>query len=357
MSLQGFFIIYLLPLSVVVGYLLGGWFTFLTPLMVFGLIPLLDVLLGVNTRNPLEQDEKRLTARMEYRYVTWFCVPLQLGLVLWGAWVVTHRSLSPLELAGFVFSMGISSGAMGINVSHELVHRIDNRLEPFLGRLMLASVCYIHWAIEHVRGHHRNVATPLDPATASLGESFYSFWPRTILGGLRSSWNLEAARLERKGQRVWNPGNTLLCSFAAEILILVGLGWAFGVGAILYFLVQSFVAVSLLEVVNYLEHYGMQRRLLENGKYEKVTPLHSWNSSHWVTNYFLFNLQRHSDHHARPNRRYQVLRHFGESPQLPNGYAGMVLLALCPPLWRKVMDNRVEEFHRQAEVQAGEGLP
>jgi len=331
MSLYRYFIIYLLPLSVWAGYMLGGLYNFMTLILVFGLLPLLDAVLGINTRNPAEKEEEGLAAESSYRYVTWVCVPLQAVMVVWGAYVVTQKPMTSLEMAGFVLSLGVSSGAMGINVSHELVHRINNRLEPFLGRTMLATVGYMHWASEHVKGHHRNVATPLDPATARLGQSVYSFWPQTVAGAWKSAWEIETGFLKRKGKKVWSPSNPLLWEISAEIALVIALWWLFGFGAVIFFVVQAFIAISLLEVVNYLEHYGMERKQLEDGRYEKVNPQHSWNSSHWMTNYFLFNLQRHSDHHASPQRRYQLLRHFDQSPQLPNGYAGMVVLALIPP--------------------------
>lgn len=337
-----FFIIFLLPLSVIIGYLLGGPFTFLPVVFVFGLLPLLDFLLPLNTRNPTESEAKELSDTRAFRFITWACMPVQVLLVVWAAHVATHRALSPLEWVGFTLSVGITSGALGINVSHELIHRIDNRLEPFLGRIMLATVCYLHWAIEHVRGHHRTVATPEDPATARRGESLYAFWPRTVFGGLRSARRLEQDRLARQGGGTGVLRNAVDRYILIELLILAGLWLWFGFGAVLFFLAQSFIAVSLLEAVNYLEHYGMERKRAEDGRYEKVRPEHSWNSGHLLTNYFLFNLQRHSDHHYRPNRRYQILRDSRTSPQLPNGYAGMVLLTLLPSLWRRIMDRRLE---------------
>jgi alkane 1-monooxygenase len=337
-----FCIIFLLPLAVVVGYFMGGGYNFLAPVLVFVLLPLLDLLVGENTKNPKEEEEEGLSDDRAFRLITWVCMPVQVMLVLWGAYVVTHRSFSPFELTGFVLSVGITSGALGINVSHELIHRVNNRLEPFLGRVMLATTCYLHWAIEHVRGHHRTVATPEDPATARRGESFYAFWPRTVINGFRSACQLEQDRLARQGGSTGPLQNAVFKYLLVELLILVGLWWSFGFGAVLFFLAQSFVAVSLLESVNYLEHYGMERKRLPDGRYEKVQPEHSWNSGHRLTNYFLFNLQRHSDHHYRPNRRYQILRDSRRSPQLPNGYAGMVLLTLVPPLWRRVMDKRLE---------------
>jgi len=285
-----FLSIYILPLSVLIGYGLGGAYNFLALVFVFGLLPLLDVLVGKNTRNPSEQEEETLSESRVFRFITWACMPVQVILVVWGAYVVTHQSLTPIELTGFVLSVGITSGALGINVSHELIHRVNNRLEPFLGKIMLATVCYLHWAIEHVRGHHRTVATPPDPATARRGESFYAFWPRTVLGGLQSAHQIEADRLARQGKQPGRLQNAVHRYVAIELVIAAALWWSFGFGAVLFFLAQSLVAVSLLEAVNYLEHYGMERRT---------------------------------------------------RPQLPNGYAGMVLLALVPPLWRWVMDKRL----------------
>jgi alkane 1-monooxygenase len=351
MSPYRYLIIYLLPVSVWAGTMLGGLYNYMTLVLVFGLLPALDAVLGIDTRNPTQEQEEALLAEPSYRYVTWFCAPLQVAMVVWGAYVVTRRPMSVVELVGFVLSLGVSSGALGINVSHELVHRINNRLEPFLGRAMLATVGYMHWASEHVKGHHRNVATPLDPATARQGQSFYSFWLQTVKGAWKGAWEIETGFLKRKGKKVWSFSNPLLRYFAAETALVIALAWAFGFGAVIFFVAQAFIAISLLEVVNYLEHYGMERRRLEDGGYEKVNPQHSWNSSHFMTNYFLFNLQRHSDHHASPQRRYQLLRHFDQSPQLPNGYAGMVLLALVPPLWRGVMDPRVES-HRKRLAEA-----
>lgn len=347
MSSLPFCIIFLLPLSVVLGYSIGGVFNFSALVLVFVLIPLLDVLIGENRRNPTTEEETSLSERRAFRFVTWACAPVQVLLVVWGAYVVSHRSLGAVELTGFILSVGISSGALGINVSHELIHRVNNRFEPLLGRIMLATVCYLHWVIEHVRGHHRTVATPDDPATALRGESFYAFWPRTVVGGFRSACRIEADRLARQGMRPGGPRNAVHLYVALELVLMAALGWVFGWGAVFFFLAQSFVAVSLLEAVNYLEHYGMERKRLEDGRYEKVAPHHSWNASHRVTNYFLFNLQRHSDHHYRPNRRYQILRDFRKSPQLPNGYAGMVLLALVPTLWRRFMDGRLEAFRKE----------
>ncbi|MCU0576934.1 MAG: alkane 1-monooxygenase [Desulfobacterota bacterium] len=351
MSTLPFYLIVLVPFSVVLGYSLGGAYTFLTPVFVFGVIPVLDLALGMNTSNPDAEQEEALKERFSYRIITMLCAPLQVGIVLWGVWVISRGTLTPLEAAGFIFSLGVSSGVMGINVSHELQHRVNRSLEPFLSRVMLWTTLYMHWAIEHVAGHHRSVATPEDPATARLGENFYTFWFRSVFGGMKSAWGIEASRLRRKDFRVFSVHNRLLWYGLAQVMLIAGLYVVFGMHAAVSFVIQAFIAFSLLEIVNYVEHYGLLRSTMPDGRYEPVTFVHSWNSSNWLSNRFLFNLQRHSDHHYKPERRYQLLRHFDGSPQLPTGYAGMILLAAVPPLWRMVMDRRVHAY-RMAEKRA-----
>jgi alkane 1-monooxygenase len=344
MSVLSYCLIFLVPLSVVPGYLLGGMYTFLTPFFVFGVIPALDVVIGISKDNPTPSQELDLKEKTAYRMITIMCVPLQVTMVCWGAWIVSHRTLSPFELAGFVCSMGVSSGVMGINVSHELQHRVNGKLEPFLSRIMLLTVLYMHWAIEHVAGHHRNVATYEDPATAHLGESFYAFWFRTVFGGMVSAWKIEKARLHKKEVPVVSVRNRMILYIVSEVIFTGMILALFGFTAVAYLILQGVIAFSLLEVVNYIEHYGLLRNRKSDGGYEPVSFLHSWNSSNWLSNRFLFNLQRHSDHHYKPDRRYQVLRHYDESPQLPTGYAGMILLAVVPPLWGLVMDHRVQKL-------------
>ena len=349
---MSFYIIFLVPLTVVVGYYLGGVFTFLTPVIVFGVIPLFDILIGVNKENPPPEEEAALSDMLFYRIITMLCVPVQVIMVFWGAFVIARGVLTPMEIAGFTISMGVSSGILGINVSHELLHRVNLKIEPFLSRIILWTVLYMHWAIEHVAGHHKNVATPMDPETARLSESFYAFWFRTVFGGMRSSWNIEVTRLKKKNLRSISVNNRIILYAFSEIILLAGLFTVLGLSALAYFIFQSIVAFSLLEIVNYVEHYGLLRVKDSNGRYEPVTFVHAWNSSNWLTNRFLFNLQRHSDHHYKPDRRYQILRHFDDSPQLPTGYAGMIVLAAIPPLWRVVMDRRVKYYRIMEKSEA-----
>jgi alkane 1-monooxygenase len=329
----------------------GGVYTLIAPLAVtFVAIPIVDALIGVDTRNPSESPPSPLQAAM-FRLATWLALPLQSFVLVWGATVVTKPSVSGVELAGAIVAVGMTGGIIGITVAHELVHRL-NRVDRALGNALLVLVCYLHWATEHVAGHHKRVATPEDAATARLGESLPSFLLRSTGRGFSSSWRIEQARNARRG--IQSPlRNPVLWGVLASCSVGVALGLVFGPRAVWFFFAQSVVAVAFLETINYIEHYGLERRQLRPGVYERVTPVHSWNASHWLTNVLLFNLQRHSDHHAWPARPYYKLRHRPDAPQLPTGYAGMALLAMVPPLWRRVMDPRVAEHRARLAATAG----
>lgn len=335
-----YLVVFVIPAALAAGFLEGGVWLYLVPVIAFVLVPLLDLVLPEDTRNPSPDIETELEERKAFRLVTWALVPVLWGATLWGAWTFVEGNLAAWEAVGLVLSTGIAGGAGGINFAHELGHR-PNRFERGLSDLLLWTVWYSHWRVEHVQGHHANVATPGDPATAKLGQSFYGFWLQTVAGTLAGAWRIESRRLERLGKPTWHPGNRVLRGLATQLTLAVAAWWWLGPEGVIFYCLHSVIGFSLLELVNYVEHYGLQRRETSPGRYEPVTPLHSWNNSSRVSNWFLINLQRHSDHHAAPQRRYQSLRHHDESPQLPTGYAGMILLALVPPLWKRVMDPRV----------------
>lgn len=337
-----FGVAYLVPLLMVPGCLLGGLAWFSVPVFVFVLIPLLDALLGTWLYNPTAQETETLLASRGFQLMTWAYVPIQVGLVLWGAAHIT--SGSGFERIGMTVSIGICTGAIGINLAHELMHK-TSRFERTLSQILLLMVCYMHFYIEHLRGHHRQVSTPSDPASARLGESFYRFYLRTVVGSWRDAWALERQRMLKKKLPWWQ--HQMYWFTLLPLLLATALYVAWGPAALGFYLAQSIVAFSLLEVVNYVEHYGLQRREIRPGVFEAVNTSHSWNSNHLLTNCFLFMLQRHSDHHAHQSRRYQILQQFDTSPQLPAGYATMILLALVPPLWRKVMDPKVEAYRAE----------
>ena len=323
--------------------------------VVFGVIPLLDFVVGRDPANPDERDEvPALEAQGYYRLLSLATVPLLLAMLVWSAWIfVSYAGWSWVGQLGWVLSVGTVMGAIGITVSHELIHK-DATLEQNAGGLLLAAVCYAGFKVEHVRGHHVHVSTPEDASSSRFGQSLYAFLPHAYKHNFLNAWRLEAERLQRRGLPALHWRNELIWWYAISALLLLGFSLAFGWLGALFFLGQALMAFTLLEIVNYVEHYGLHRRKLDNGRYERTTPHHSWNSNFLLTNLFLFHLQRHSDHHAYAKRRYQVLRHFDDSPQLPNGYAGMIVLALFPPLWRAIMDPKVRAYYAGEEHQLSE---
>lgn len=326
--------------------------------VVFGVIPLLDFIVGRDPANPDECDEvPALEAQGYYRLLSLATVPLLLAMLVWSGWIfASYEGWSWVGQLGWVLSVGTVMGAIGITVSHELIHK-DPTLEQNAGGLLLAAVCYAGFKVEHVRGHHVHVSTPEDASSSRFGQSLYAFLPYAYKHNFLNAWKLEAERLKRRSLPALHWRNELIWWYAISALFLLGFTLALGALGALFFLGQAFIAFTLLEIVNYVEHYGLHRRKLDNGRYERTNAHHSWNSNFLLTNLFLFHLQRHSDHHAYSKRRYQVLRHFDDSPQLPNGYAGMIVLAVFPPLWRAVMDPKVRAYYAGEEHQLSESQP
>ncbi|HSX68230.1 fatty acid desaturase [Nocardioides sp.] len=319
----------------------SGWL-WLTPLMFFAVIPLLDLVAGYDDTNPPEEIIEALENDRYYRWVTYLYLPVQYAGFVLAMWYLATADLSVADKVGLAISIGVVAG-VAINTAHELGHKKESH-ERWFSKIALAQSFYGHFYIEHNRGHHVRVATPDDPASSRMGESVYRFWPRTVLGSLTSSWHLEAKRYQRKGTHPFHLGNDVLNAWLMTVVLWGGLTLWLGVGILPYLVLQGIVGFSLLEVVNYMEHYGMLRQKVgtpERQRYERVAPSHSWNSNNIATNVLLYHLQRHSDHHANPTRRYQTLRDFREAPVLPTGYTGMIVVALFPPLFRKLMDKRV----------------
>ena len=320
-----------------------GVFWWFGPMFVFGGMPLLDTLVGTDNSNPPEAVIKWLEADRYYRWCTYLFIPLQYVSLVFACWHWTHGSLSVVDKIGLAISVGCVNG-IAIADAHELGHKRE-QLERWFAKIALAPTWYGHFYIEHNRGHHVRVSTPEDAASARLGETFYTFLPRSVVGSLRSAWGLERVRFDRNGRSMLSITNDILNAWVLSLVLWVVLVVVFGPSILPWMLIQAVVGFSLLEVVNYLEHYGLLRQKREDGRYERIQPYHSWNSNIVASNVFLYHLQRHSDHHAHPLRRYQALRHYDTAPQLPAGYATMILLAITPPLWFKVMDKRVVDHY------------
>jgi alkane 1-monooxygenase len=315
--------------------------TLLVPLVIaYGIIPILDDWIGEDLNNPPEEVVPLLESDPYYALMTYFTVPLHVLTLCLTAWFV---SVTPLSLIGIMLSAlvcGLSNG-FAINTAHELGHKYGNPLSLNFAKLALAVPFYGHFNVEHNRGHHRWVATPDDPASSRLGESIYRFALREIWQTWRRGLELEKDRLKKRKQSFWSPKNQVLQSYLLSVLIQGGLVFTFGGIMVLFLVIHNFFAWFQLTSANYIEHYGLLRDQKESGGYESCKPHHSWNSNHSLSNLTLFNLERHSDHHANPTRSYQSLRDFPDIPRLPNGYFGMYLLAYVPRLWFKVMDQRV----------------
>jgi alkane 1-monooxygenase len=313
------------------------------PALVHGIIPALDKAIGEDASNPPESAVKSLEQDKYYNRIVKAFIPTQYAMTVMGAWLASRKNTPLEDKIGLTLTVGAING-VGINTAHELGHK-SSKLNKLMAMAALAPTGYSHFVVEHNFGHHKRVATPEDPASSRMGESFWKFLPRTVLGGIKSSVNIEKARLARKGKGFWSLDNELLQGWAMSAGLFSATTLVCGPRAVPFLAAQAVYGASLLESVNYIEHYGLLRQKDSKGKYVRTQPEHSWNSNHIVTNLFLYQLQRHSDHHANPQRSFQALRHFEKAPQLPSGYASMLLPAYFPQWWYDTMDKRVIDHY------------
>ncbi|MBO6152555.1 MAG: alkane 1-monooxygenase [Acinetobacter sp.] len=318
-------------------FALGG------PLLLHVIIPSIDAIVGTDNNNPSDDQISSLVADPYYDRIVKLFIPLQMAVNVFAGYVVSRKSTSLLDQILLGVSMGAING-IGVNTAHELSHR-PNKKDHYLSHATLMPLFYNHFRVEHPYGHHKRAATPEDPASSKMGETFYEFWPRTVLGGLKSAVEIERNRLKRKGLSFFSPQNELFQGWAMSAGFHATMLKLFGKDIIPYLATQAFYGVSLFEIINYIEHYGLMRDQKEDGSYARTMPEHSWNNNNITTNLFLYQLQRHSDHHAYPTRPFQALRNFEQAPELPSGYATMLLPALVPSLWFKMMDKRVFDHY------------
>lgn len=346
-----YLIAYIVPLTVFCALWFHGPWVFSALILAFAIIPLLEFFLPGTTENLSEEEEAEQLAKPHFDVILYLNVPMYFGLIGWFFWQIGlfargELALEAWELVGLTLSMGVFVGTIGINVAHELGHR-DKRYEQWMAKMLLLPNLYMHFFIEHNRGHHLYIATDKDPASARYNESVYAFFWRSVTQGYLSAWRLEAKRLARTGEAFWGQRNEMLVFQFVQIAWLAAVGLLFGALALGLAVAMAVIGFLMLELVNYIEHYGLRRQKLPSGHYERVQPWHSWNSNHEAGRIFLYELTRHSDHHYKASRKYQVLRHFDASPQLPHGYPACMLLALVPPLWFRLMNPRVEALRAQ----------
>ena len=341
---------YILPASAVVSFTSEGWLTFLPLIIAFGLIPGLELLIRPDNSNISEMEEELRKKDRLYDWVIYLVMPLQWLMLLWYLLSIDQVAFLSVSWWGRTIGMGLLCGVMGINVAHELGHR-RTAFEKFLAKGLLLTSLYTHFYIEHNYGHHKNVATPEDPASARKGESLYAFWLRSIVYSYLEAWQIEIRRLQRKKRHFISPANEMLRFTLLQILLILTVYLIFGLQVMIGFLLAAFIGMLLLETVNYIEHYGLHREKVNDRRYERTTPVHSWNSNHVIGRLFLFELSRHSDHHAWPHKPYQLLNSYDDSPQMPTGYPGMMLLSAVPPLWFAVMHPLINKKPRELRGQ------
>ncbi len=339
---------YIIPLSIFPALYYAGWMTFLPIVIGFVGIPLLDSLVKGTATNFNETEEAVKLKNRFFDVLLYLNVPILYAMLACFFYMLTQGIYEIYELIGLTVSVGLILGTTGINVAHELGHR-TTAFEKFLAKALLLPSLYLHFVIEHNRGHHKNVATDLDPASSRLNESVYAFWWRSVTGGYVSAWKLENERLRKIGAPVLSLKNEMIRFQIIQIAYLAAVGLIFSWAIVPFAIYAAIGGFLMLESVNYIEHYGLRRRQKASGRYENVQPIHSWNSDHEIGRIMLYELTRHSDHHFKATRKYQVLRRFEESPQLPHGYPASILLSLVPPLWFKIMNERAMKFQENLQ--------
>ncbi|MEQ8926319.1 MAG: alkane 1-monooxygenase [Fulvivirga sp.] len=338
-----YFFVYLLPVSVYFAFNTTGLLTFMPIVIFFGIVPLLELFVKPDSANmdkKIAHDEKN---KVLYDWILYLSVPVQIAFLIYFLFIIQNTAFGSIEFVGRILSMGLMCGVLGINVGHELGHR-HSRIEQFLGEILLLTSLDTHFLPYHNGGHHRNVATPNDSATAKKNELLFTFWITSHFGSYIEAWNLENRRMRKLNKSVLSLKNRMVGYSIANIILLVTIYFIFGLNVLIGFIAAAVIGILLLETVNYIEHYGLLRKKSESGVYELVKHQHSWNSDHPIGRALLFNLSRHSDHHYNGSKKYQILDSVESSPQMPTGYPGMMVLAVFQPLWFMVMNKQLNKY-------------
>jgi alkane 1-monooxygenase len=326
----------------------GGAWVIIAPLYVFAFIPILELILPFSEKNMSKAEEEVAKKDITYDLVVYSVVVLQYALLFYFLNRIGDGTLRWWEIGVMIFTFGIACGVLGINVAHELGHR-NSWYEQTLSKMLLLTSLYMHFFIEHNRGHHKNVSTDEDPASSRYGENIYAFFIRTVRDSWFSAWHIESERLKKANIPFWSFQNEMLMYQFIQVGFLAVIAFIWGWKVMLFYTASAIVGFLLLETVNYIEHYGLRRKKIDGEYYEKVMPVHSWNADHPIGRIMLFELTRHSDHHYMASRKYQVLRHFDNSPQMPTGYPGMMVLSFFPPVWFAIMHKQLAKYKATAE--------
>lgn len=329
-----------IPVAAMISIFLKGVWVFFTPFYLFVMIPILELLLTQNTTNYTKEEIKNKKVNSLFDWMLYLNLPIVYCLLLWAIIEVSLNPLETYEFVGIMISVGLVLGANGINVAHELGHRLTTK-ERFLGKILLLPSLYMHFFIEHNFGHHLNAATKEDPATARYNQSLYSFWVTSVFRQYFSAWKIQNNLLKNNSKKFFSVKNDMLWYTIMQTSYLVIIFFLFGKIGLLFCLGAAVSAFLLLETVNYIEHYGLLRLKTESGRYERVKEIHSWNSNHVVGRIVLYELTRHSDHHYKSSKKYQILECYENSPEMPYGYPTSMVISLLPPLWFSIMNKRI----------------
>ena len=336
---------FIIPLTVYISYTQNGLWTYFPLLFSFVCIPLVELIFKPDNSNFNALETKKAKKDSFYAFLLFLTVPVQLYF-MYQFFQVIQQPMTTFELVGRITAFGVLCGIFGINVGHELSHR-SNKFEHFLGELLLFTSLESHFGMYHNSGHHYNVATRKDPATARRNEPVYLFWFRSHFGSYVQAWQIQTKILKKKGKAFISFQNKMLLHTIGQVILITAIYTYYGPTVLLYYILAAHVGILLLETVNYIEHYGLKRKVKENGKLERVLPKHSWNSNHVIGRTLLFELSRHSDHHYKASKPYQILEHVPNSPQMITGYPGMMLMALIPPVWFNLMHKRIDAFEQK----------
>lgn len=328
-----------------------GWLTWLPMLYAWVLMPILELFISPDTKNLNAAEEEMVKKDSVYDYLLYAVVIFQFTALYVFLTAMQTTTLLWWEITGRIFSMGLLCGTFGINVAHELGHR-TNWYEQLFAKMLLLTSLYMHFFIEHNKGHHKNVATPNDPSSARYNEPVFTFYFRTVIFSYLSAWKIANDEMKKQNLPALHWKNEMLQAQVIQLLFVAAIYLLFGWLVTLYFLTAATIGFLLLETVNYIEHYGLQRTQKPDGNYERAMPQHSWNSNHILGRLMLFELSRHSDHHYLASKKYQVLKHHEEAPQLPTGYPGSMILALVPPLWFYIMNKKISWLQTQPDAAA-----
>jgi alkane 1-monooxygenase len=337
-----YILVYVTPAVVLFSIWSADIWSYSAVILLFGILPFFELFTKGSTENLTEVEEEMVKKDRIYDFFLYSMVPVQYALVGYFLVQIGNDTLPLFAKIGMTSALGMTCAILGINTAHELGHR-STWYEQLMSKMLLLTTLYMHFFIEHNRGHHKNVSTDEDPASSRYGETIYAFYVRTISGSWLSAWQLEAERLKKNNQGFWTWHNEMLWYQVIQIAFVGGIFAIFGLSTTLWFGAAATIGFLLLETVNYIEHYGLRRKKVDN-RYERTMPIHSWNSNHPMGRLLLLELSRHSDHHFIANRPFQTLRHFDESPQMPTGYPGMMVLSLVPPLWFWVMHREIEKY-------------